>query len=224
MKEESSVTIAAFSKSEIISSVFMIIIYLVGIAGISLGFTHDLFIQLIPYVIILSLVVSLAFHRGVFELKLASIFILIVLASWLVEAIGVNTGIIFGNYSYGESLGIKIAHTPLLIGLNWFLLVYGSAAIADIFAMRPVTGIFAASSLMVLYDLILEPVAPLLGMWQFIDGAAPLKNYVAWFLLAFVFHSLLKFSGIKIINRVAPLIFIVQLLFFLLLMIIFRLL
>jgi putative membrane protein len=75
---------------------------------------------------------------------------------------------------------------------------------------------------MVLYDLILESVAPLLGMWRFVDGTAPLKNYIAWFFLSLVFHSLLKFSGIKIINRVAPLIFTVQLLFFLLLMIIFK--
>jgi putative membrane protein len=45
-------------------------------------------------------------------------------ASFLVEAVGVNTGMIFGSYSYGSALGPKLWNTPVIIGLNWFVLIY----------------------------------------------------------------------------------------------------
>ena len=40
------------------------------------------------------------------------------------EIIGVNTGYLFGDYSYGEVLGTKIYGVPLLIGMNWFMSVF----------------------------------------------------------------------------------------------------
>ena len=36
---------------------------------------------------------------------------------------------------------------------------------------------------MILLDLIIEPVAPLLGFWIFDLPSVPLQNYVGWFLI-----------------------------------------
>ncbi|MBK7882949.1 MAG: carotenoid biosynthesis protein [Chitinophagaceae bacterium] len=40
-----------------------------------------------------------------------------------VEIIGVKTGFLFGNYSYGIVLGPKIQSVPILIGINWFIII-----------------------------------------------------------------------------------------------------
>src|SRR6056297_2721763 len=39
------------------------------------------------------------------------------------EAIGVQTGIIFGEYIYGSVLGPKIFDTPLMVGVMWALVM-----------------------------------------------------------------------------------------------------
>lgn len=191
------------------------VVYAVGIAGITFPLTGDLFISLIPVVIILTLAVSLAFHGQPWDLKTISLFSGIVLFSWIIEAAGVETGKIFGNYAYGPALGLKLFGTPLLIGLNWLLLIYGTAGITEMLPLNPAGKVLSASLLMVIYDLILERMAPALGMWQFEGGIAPAGNYIAWFLIAVFFHSILRISGIVISNRVAAVNFVIQFIFFL---------
>lgn len=205
---------ARLSKGECLAGAFILIIYMVGVAGMLLPFTSGIFIRIIPVVIIMSLAISLAFHKGSVDLRTISVFFFIVCVSWLVEAAGVRTGLIFGSYTYGDALRTKVLGTPLIIGLNWLLLVYGSAAISEKIQAGTIMRIIAGSILMVLYDIVLEPLAPLLDMWQF-GGKVPGRNYAAWFILALILHSLLRASGIKLNNRIAALIFIVQFVFFL---------
>jgi bisanhydrobacterioruberin hydratase len=206
--------------AELKMSLLVFIIYAVGIAGMTIPVTTDIFVRLIPAVLILSLAASLAFHRQPWDLKTIALLSAIVLLGWFIEAAGVETGIIFGNYTYGTALGLKLLKTPLLIGLNWLLLIYGTAAIAEFLHLNNTGKILTASLLMVVYDLILEIAAPALGMWQFEGGTAPTRNYIAWFLVAALFHTILRVSGIKIINRVAPVIFVIQFIFFLALILI----
>lgn len=212
----------SLTRGESRASVIILIVYAVGIAGITLPVSGEFFLRLIPVVIILSLAASLAYH-GSWDLKTVAVFSSIVVLSWMVEAAGVATGKIFGWYSYGEALGIRLLDTPLLIGFNWLLLIYGTACLTDRMNSPVIVKILTASALMVVYDLILEAVAPFLGMWQFDSGPAPARNYVAWFLLSLIFHSVLRISGIRAVNRIAAVIVIVQFIFFSVLAIIFQL-
>jgi uncharacterized membrane protein len=213
---------ARFSKGEYLAGTFIMIIYMVGIAGMLLPFTLGIFIRIIPVVIIMSLAISLAFHKGSADLRTISVFFFIVCVSWLLEAAGVRTGLIFGSYIYGDALWTKALGTPLIIGLNWLLLVYGSAALAERIHAGTILRIIAGSMMMLLYDIVLETLAPLLDMWQF-SGKVPVRNYTAWFILAIIFHALLRATGIKVNNRIAALIFIVQFVFLLLLSILLHL-
>ncbi len=93
--------------------------------------TRDLFIVLTPAILLLSFALLLNFHTPVLDAKTTIVFISIFLISYFVEVAGVRTGLIFGPYSYGRGLGLKLLDTPLLIGLNWVLLVYCTAAIFE---------------------------------------------------------------------------------------------
>ena len=143
--------------------------------------------------------------------------------SYLIEVSGVRSGIVFGDYRYGNGLGIKVLDMPLMIGINWVLLVYCTAVMVERLPILNIIKVVLSSLMMVLYDIIMEQVAPQLDMWNFEGGIVPLRNYISWFIIAFLFHSLLKLTGVKIMNRLAAVIFYCQALFFMVLIIFFKL-
>jgi len=202
---------------------FIFILYGVGIAGTAFPLTREIFILLTPYVLLISLFILWIFHDPEPGMKIPIVFLSVFVVSFLVEMAGVNTGKIFGNYSYGRGLGVKILETPVLIGLNWVLLVYCTAAIFEKRAIRNAFKITGASILMVAYDLVMEQVASVMDMWSFEEGIVPFRNYLAWFILALAFHSLVKITGIRVSDKFAPLIFWCQGAFFVILLIIFML-
>jgi len=202
---------------------FIIILYVVGIFGTAIPYTRDIFIILTPFILLISLFILINFHTSEAGIKIWLIFGAIFIASYLIEVAGVNTGSVFGTYSYGKGLGFKVMDTPLLIGLNWVLLVYCTAAVFDKFKVNNIIKISGASMLMVIYDIIMEQVAPHMDMWSFDGEIIPLRNYISWFALAIIFHSVVRLAGIRITNKFAPLVFYCQAGFFLVLLVFFKL-
>lgn len=208
------------------STKILLWVYGVGLAGMLLPFTRELFIRITP----LNLLFAAAFlfygERPSWKVIISGSVIAV--ASFLIEAYGVNTGNIFGHYTYGTALGPELFKTPLIIGLNWFLLIYCTNVISrQIWSLMPerepgrltsVTRflfiVVTGSMLMVLYDLILEPAAMRLDMWSWEGDRVPARNYLAWFLFSALFHSVVRLWGEEEINRKALPLFAVQLIFF----------
>ncbi|HYQ55898.1 MAG TPA: carotenoid biosynthesis protein, partial [Draconibacterium sp.] len=154
---------------------FLVIFYAVGFAGLSVSATRDLFIYLTPFALLLSSFIVALFHSKL-SAKTILIFVFIYATSFIVELIGVNTGAIFGGYTYGHGLGIKLFNTPLIIGLNWLLLVYVSNSVMEKTNWNPLFKVLGASFLLLAYDVLLEQVAPQLSMWTFSQSTIPIKN------------------------------------------------
>jgi putative membrane protein len=194
--------------------IFFVIFYIVGIIGLQTTYSQKFFIVLIPYVLLLSFITVLIFHQEKTK-KFLVVLLIISLLGYFIEVAGVKTQMIFGNYSYGNGLGLKLFNTPLLIGINWFFLVYCSIALLNNFKLHYTLRIIFASLLMLGYDMILEQIAPVIDMWHWQGGVVPFQNYMAWFIIAGFFQFLVKLSGIKIQNQIASTIFVCQALFFL---------
>ncbi len=192
----------------------VILFYAVGVAGIGIPLTQSFFIALIPYALLLSFILIVLFHSLLIKRSEIAFFISVFGLSYLIEVIGVNTHFPFGNYSYGSGLGLKVFETPLMIGINWVMLVYCSASILERTGWTPMIQVFIAAALMVIYDLVLEHVAPKLEMWSWAGNSIPFQNYLAWFALGVCFHGSMKILKIRTVNPVAPAIFICQFLFF----------
>ena len=199
--------------------IFYAIFYLVGVLGLSFPETRPLFIRLVPFALILGFAGVLLFHEAKWNLKTLTAFVLVYISGFVIESIGVNTGLIFGEYVYGETLGYQIFETPLIIGMNWLFLVYVSSSLTERLNSGRFISFLLPPVLMVAYDLVLEQVAPGLGMWNWKNEVIPLQNYIAWFVVAFLFVLVFRLFSIKTSNKIAPLIFILQFLFFLSLMI-----
>ncbi len=120
------------------------------------------------------------------------------LIGMLAEIMGVQTGLLFGSYSYGHMLGWKLFGVPLMIGCNWALLVYATAVIAGSVGGSVLMRALLGASMMVLLDAVMEPVAPRIDYWIFANNHVPLKNYIHWFLVALVAHLFyLRLGGKK---------------------------
>jgi bisanhydrobacterioruberin hydratase len=194
----------------------LIIYYVVGIAGLSIPSTRALFTMLTPISLLMSLALLMVYHNG-WKTKYVFAFALIAILGYLVEVAGVLTGEVFGAYTYGKTLGLKILDTPLMIGVNWLMLIYCVYAILENAVWPWWLKILAAASMMVVYDIIMEPVAISLDMWNWGGGRIPLQNYVAWFGVSVVLLGLMHLTGVKTGNRIAAWLFGVQAGFFLIL-------
>jgi len=201
-------------RQKLITIVLFVIFYAVGVAGIGIPLTQRLFIYLIPFALLLSLIAILLFHNSLHSGHAKFVFFTIIIVSYLVEVAGVNSQLVFGKYLYGSGLGFKVFDTPLMIGINWAMLVYCSASIMERFRLPVILQVISASILIVLYDIVLEQVAPFLDMWYWNGNFAPVQNYVVWFVLALIFHGLIKWQKVKTVNPLASSIFICQFLFF----------
>jgi putative membrane protein len=133
-----------------------------------------------------------------------------------VEVAGVHSGAIFGEYTYGAALGFKLWEVPLLIGLNWLVLVYCSGVITHHLRMPVFVKIVTGALLMVLLDFLIEPIAIKHDWWTWQTSEVPLQNYAGWFISAVVLLTFFHKMRFNKNNRIAPVVYVVQLLFFLL--------
>ena len=115
-----------------------------------------------------------------------------------IEILGVNFKVIFGEYSYGETLGFKILKTPIIIGLNWLSLSLACFGIASYIFKPKHLVVLGASFLMVFVDYIIEPIAIVLDFWHWKDDTVPVQNYVSWFLVSIIIQFIIFQSKVRL--------------------------
>ncbi len=140
------------------------------------------------------LLVAAALLYGIWHALSAGL--LVVVLSYLVETMGVNTGFPFGSYRYTDALFPRLpGSVPLAVMFAWILTVFGiygwvkrSASARR--GMSVKTALLGALLAMLL-DLAIEPVAAHIVMyWEWFKPGllnyygVPLENFGAWFVVA----------------------------------------
>lgn len=140
-----------------------------------------------------------------------SLLLVAILAFW-VEVIGVKTELVFGSYYYGNSFGYKLFAVPLLIGLNWAMLLYSTAQLSK-FKNYTLNALFGAF-LMVFLDFFMEQNASKFDFWYWKDGVIPIQNYIAWFLISFFLNLMVQKHLSQKPNLTAKVYYFAQVVFF----------
>nr|WP_237487944.1 carotenoid biosynthesis protein [Hufsiella arboris] len=139
----------------------------------------------------------------------------IYLSGFFIELAGVKTELIFGKYAYGSTLGIKLWDIPLLIGINWVLLVFGvSSALSYVPFGSKYFKVSIGAIVMVLLDRLIEPVAVKFDYWSWQSGRIPLQNYLAWFVISWLMLFVIFRFKFEKRNATAAVLLLVQFLFF----------
>ena len=157
-----------------------------GILGI-LSPAQDWFLALTPLNLSISFLIILLNTKAMNRNALWAFSIPFVLG-FVTEALGVNYGLLFGSYAYGENLGPKILGVPFMICINWCMLTIVTADLAHFFTKNKWLKIFLGASFMTLLDVVIEVSAPRFDFWEFENGIVPLQNYIAWLVIASLAH------------------------------------
>ncbi|WPR74728.1 carotenoid biosynthesis protein [Algoriphagus sp. NG3] len=203
----------AQNKRLIIAKIVVVILYAVGVIGLSLPEYREMFLKLTPAQLLVSLVILLGFHKGWNE----AFPIFATAAFWIgfgAEAIGIHTGYLFGDYVYGPTLGPKLWDVPIVIGVNWFLLVYLTGTVFHRTTDNDYYAALLGATAMVVIDYILEPVAVALDMWYWKFDIIPSGNYFSWFAVAFLIHLIYRKANFERENPLAAWMLICMVLFF----------
>lgn len=144
----------------------------------------------LSFIIFLSVYKTLQDARQKRRLWMWAVFVII--ASFTIEWIGVETSKIFGNYSYGDILKPKFFGVPIAIGFAWLCMLLTSNAvlqkiIRNFSNMHLMLKAFGISLLMVLFDLIMETAILKLNYWTWDNHSIPFQNYIGWFITSLIF-------------------------------------
>lgn len=199
--------------------VFLYIIFFVGIVGHLYDPLQNLMLFLTPATLLLTGLVVLFYSYKTsvnnFLLWAACTYIV----TFILEVIGVKTGLIFGEYNYGSTLGIKLFEVPLIIGFNWVFVILGTISIARLLTSNILLSAIISAFIALIFDLILEPIAVKLDYWTWAADIIPLQNYLAWFVIALFSAIGFGYLKVKVISKISLHYLLVQFVFFIILLI-----
>ncbi|MFN3952569.1 MAG: carotenoid biosynthesis protein [Thermaurantimonas sp.] len=141
---------------------------------------RKIFLPLTPLNLLLCSVIAFRSYQGTL-VRTFGLLIGVYLIGFLVELIGVNTGFPFGNYTYGSPLGPQVWNTPLIIGLNWYILFSGILYLIERTRLPILIKSLLGAGLMTGADILIEPVAIFLDFWTWENALPPSENYIGWF-------------------------------------------
>lgn len=222
-------SISAHGKATAVALFF----HIIGLCGI-LFYDQELFASLTAFNLLLSAGLLIYTQKE----KNVSFFLFVFVCSivgFAVEYIGIHHHWLFGDYVYLKAMGLQWQHVPLVIGVNWFIMMYCCGVSVQMFLnymwnrlrsedqpIRKNVGFVAVildgALLATFFDWIMEPVAVKLGYWEWLgDGAVPMLNYVSWFGISAVLMLFFRLLSFHKNNQFAVNLLLIQLMFFLIL-------
>jgi len=191
----------------------LLLFHVTGFVG--LGFSEDpsFYLQFVPLNLLLTVGLLLAFQP---ERSPNFVwFCLVTMAvGFFVEVIGIRTGLLFGFYKYGPTLGVKWLGVPLMIGVNWLMLTYTTGVLARYLPIPNFGRAIVAALLMVGLDACIEPMAVRYDFWQWRFDVIPFQNFKGWFVVSLILQVFFNRTDFLKRNELAPFVFMLQLVFF----------
>jgi putative membrane protein len=178
--------------TSIISIGIIWLFHICGMIGISYG-NKEFFLAFTPINLFISFVL-LFINQVQLEKSELNAALIIFFIGMISEILGVNYGLIFGDYVYLDNLGFKVLGVPVLIGVNWIILTFITGSMSSYIIKNKHIAALTGAILMILLDLIIEPVAPLLGFWIFDLPTVPLQNYIGWFVIGLTTQYIYHFN------------------------------
>lgn len=141
-----------------------------------------------------ALLLYFGIKRGAFAIFALGVF------GYAIETFGVLTGLPYGEFFYGDSLGGKLfGIVPYLLPVSYAPLVIGAVAASWRPAGSRTFFILRSALLLTLIDGVLDPGAVSLGFWVWPEGGiyygVPLSNYFGWLVSSVLAAALLLSLG-----------------------------
>ncbi|MCB0794160.1 MAG: carotenoid biosynthesis protein [Flavobacteriales bacterium] len=189
----------------------VLLLHLIGIIG-AMTELCPLIVPLTPVHLLVTTVLLLA--GAILDRWSIAVVLVVVLLGFAVEVAGVHTGRIFGSYAYGEVLGPKLFEVPVVIGLNWTLLVVAIGGSVERLQLPVMVKVLIATTAIVGLDVLIEPVAIAMDFWSWEGAIVPMQNYLGWAVVSSAFFLLFFRTPMDRHFPMAPWVLAAQLMFF----------
>ena len=130
--------------------ILLFILHLVGGVALSMDSVKSIFLALSPFNLALTFGL-LIWGNDDFSFNFFKVISVLFLIGFFVEVLGVYSGLLFGEYHYGKTLGFQFLEVPLIIGVNWVLLVVSSFAVSSYFVSNSILKVLLSSIINVKY-------------------------------------------------------------------------
>ncbi len=194
----------------------LVTVHFFGLIGLLIPQTRSFFEIATPLNLLLSAGLLLYFHQD-WRFSFILFMFVVMLTGFSIEVIGVKTKLIFGDYTYKTSLGFKFLDVPVIIGVNWLILIYAVGTVLYPLKVHFLVKSLLAAALMTGMDFLIEPVAVFHHYWDWAGSKIPIKNYLGWFVVSFALQCLFYLLPFHKKNPLALYLLVIQLTFFLLL-------
>lgn len=162
---------------------FLILVYVSGAIGVV--YNPEFFLPFTPFTLLYTCIIFLC-YQPVKNLKFTLAFIGIAIIGFVSEVIGVKTGLIFGHYYYGNTLGTKLLAVPLTISINWALFISMGILISSYFFKNKWVIAIVSSLIVTSIDVLIEQLASSIDFWHFKNELAGIHNYIGWMVITFI--------------------------------------
>lgn len=196
----------------IIGVIIISAFYFFGIIGILSGY-REWFVQKTAFNLSLSFII-LIIYQNQYKVSLIWAFIFCYVIGFAAEYLGVNYGLIFGEYIYPETLGPQLGGVPMIIGINWFLITFCVATLIYPLKINVFLKILLATIITVFIDVLIEPVAMELNFWNWEYNVVPIQNYVGWAVISFLIFSFYSMVKLPVKNKISKVLLFWQVVFF----------
>lgn len=201
--------------------VTLLIIYISLNILFQFRFVQDL--DMFDFIVYISQIIFLIFISLHSVLRLGwrntlALFSIILVGSFMFEAIGVSTGYITGQYYYTYKIGtLLFGLVPYSVPFAWLMMIYPSYIMSlwimpakykfwkHTIIVASITGLVMTS-----WDLVMDPVMVNQHYWIWeskgLYFGIPLQNYAAWWFVTFtlimIYHLFLKISDSRLIVNI----------------------
>jgi putative membrane protein len=173
----------------------LVVMFPVGLFLMLSGDTWKQYLWTTNIFLALQAIVTFIYLMGAAKKKSAGIiaFAILILA-FVIELVGVKTGLPFGSYSYTKTLEPALFGVPLAITLSWFTIAVNAYLVTRFFlsGSKKIFILVVSAVIILAIDFLLEPFASSInGYWVWGTGKIPVQNYISWFVTGFIFAYLL---------------------------------
>lgn len=145
--------------------IILMIVYMASMIGFTTPHQQAWYLFYTPHFLLLNLLILLVYQRQ-WDKTLGFFFGSTLVVSSLVEYLAVYSDVLYGNYSFGASLGPQLGSVPIIMPIYWLVIV-GSTAIlaAKIRPQNSIGRIIMGTTLSLSLMVLIQQVATRLDFW-----------------------------------------------------------
>lgn len=189
-------------------------IYFAGIIGLRIEIVREIFLAVLPWTMILIFGLLMYFQKY-WNLRAIQCLLIGFITLFVIVIIAVDSGDVFGSFTFSKLLGLKLFKVPVALIFNWLTMIYCVYVMVKSIKTNAFFRAVIGSVMVVLTILLMETFNNKFQLWFWDSGHAPLRNYMAWAIISFGILMYYNNAKSKIRNELALPVYIGQIIFLL---------